>query len=184
VKQAAASSSTSGPKPSPLSCSPQQQQSPSPQGMNSMSGLHSTPYQHEQPQLPTTFSGTAPAAQHSFSIITAPAPPQHYSPPQQLQWAPPYEAQSPLTMRQLELSPTAYSAPPQHLQPSNPYYQAPDQPQAQHAHAPQYNGPPTMYADAQAAGAPDLADTSADPMSIVERMMLNLKRATQLGRPD
>ncbi|KAK0614331.1 hypothetical protein B0T14DRAFT_499626 [Immersiella caudata] len=172
VKQAAAASSASARKASPLS-GPPSQHSTSLNSPEPTSGTNSAPFQNRQQQPPPA------AAEPSSSNATAPVPPQgafgQYNQPQQLQWALPYSSQASPIAQQFEPSPFPYSTP-QQLPPSQ-FYPAADQQTGQHV--PQYDGLQATYTNA-----PVAADASADSMSIVERMMMNLKRATKQGRPD
>ncbi|KAK0639078.1 hypothetical protein B0T16DRAFT_394869 [Cercophora newfieldiana] len=157
----ATASSASGPGASPLS-------GPPPKNPEPISVVNPSTQQHQQPPLPPS--------QQSFSSVTAPTPPPQqmfgqYNAPQELQWAPPYEA--PSATGPFDPALNAYSAP----QPPPNQYQAPEQQQGQHLA--QYNEAPSTYPNT-----PTAVEATADSLSIVERMMLNLKRATQPGRSD
>ncbi|KAK4455228.1 DNA damage-responsive transcriptional repressor RPH1 [Podospora aff. communis PSN243] len=170
VKQAVATSSTPATKTSPLSDPISQSLVKSAKPVD---GSDSAPYQHQQPQLPPA------TAEPPFDNSAAPAPPQdvseQYIPPHQIQWAPTYSAGASPTTQQLEPSPSAYST---HQQPPpTTYYPAPDQQQGQPVA--QYIAPQPGYLSTPAA-----VDPSADSVSMVERLMMNLKRATQQERSD
>jgi hypothetical protein len=171
VKQATSTSSAPAPKTSPLS-GPLLQHNPMFKSAEPMDGSSSAPYQHQQPQPPSA------TAEPRFNNSTAPAPPQgafgQYIPPQHIQWAPPYSAEASPTTRQFDPSPPAYLTPQQ--PPPLTYYQAPNQQGQPDA---QYSAPQPAYLNTPAA-----VDASADSVSIVERMMMNLKRATQQERSD
>jgi hypothetical protein len=172
VKQAAATSSAPATKTSPLS-DPLSQRNPLVKSAEPMDGSNSAPYQHQQPQPPPA------TAEPPFDTSTAPAPPQgvsgQYIQPQQIQWASTYSAEASPTTRQFEPSPPAYSTPQQ--PPPTTYHPATDQQQGQPVA--QYSAPQPGYLNTPAA-----VDASADSVSMVERLMMNLKRATQQERSD
>jgi hypothetical protein len=184
VKQLATSSSTGVSKASPLSQPPEQ---PSPTFELADVRYASTP-PTEQKVSPTGVDGSGIGAppQQSFDDNDTSAllqePSGQRNSPQPFDWVPSYQDKQPLPpTRSPAPPPTAYpEVPEQH---SYRYYQAPEHPQPQHEPDFQYDEPASEYPPL--VPGPEYSANSAESMSIVERMMMNLKRATQAGsRPE
>ncbi|KAK0704860.1 hypothetical protein B0H67DRAFT_545450 [Lasiosphaeris hirsuta] len=187
VKQAAMASASAGSRSSPLSRPPQQPTSrtpgpaagadpPAPRQLplpTASTESVTTAQLHDQPQ-PRVDVKTAQPAPPSVPQYHNPPPPPSQQPQQQMQWIQSHDA-------------PRYPAPPMQclaLQEQAPvYHQATGQVQggAQVQEIPQTGG----YSEHSGPGPSGLAgptETPSDPLGLVERMMLNLKRATQIGR--
>ncbi|KAK3344275.1 hypothetical protein B0T25DRAFT_573227 [Lasiosphaeria hispida] len=187
VKQAAMTSANSGSRNSPLSRPPQQPASRAPEPaagtdpppprqlpLPTASMECVTPTQiHDQPP-PRVDMKTAQAAPPSMQQYHNSLPPPPQQPQQQMQWIPPYDVSRypalPMQMpAQQEQAPV--------------YYHETGQVRggAQLQGMPQAGGYPE-HSGLVPSGMAGPAEAPPDPIGLVERMMLNLKRATQMGR--
>ncbi|KAK5651206.1 hypothetical protein OQA88_12713 [Cercophora sp. LCS_1] len=191
VKQAMAASSSGPQKPSPLSQPPQQQASPQ------------QPFQQSRPEhasagpvIKSEFPPPAPAgyppnppnpantptyptanytpSHHNTQAAPQYAAPEYYQASQQFQWAPQYEPQ-----RQQAAPEATPSTLPASVAPQDTWYQdgmgypGMQEGGVPHGYTP---GPAPMHEPAASYAPP-----AQDQTGIVERMMMNLKRAAQMG---
>ena len=167
VKQAMNNGPTNTPKPSPLSYITKQEE-PSTSGP-------STSYQPATANLapPPPSSATPPSSYIKMEVDSAPAVPPSNVPDQQGSWGTlDVKAQQSTPMANGEAGIVAEGQPPQPPPQQTELYQFPP---AMQSYPPQSDGPPAGYMNT---ALPD-----QDPASIVERMMMNLKRASQVGAP-